>query len=137
MRHAQMQAYVYKSLRKADTYVYLAARDDFEIIPGSLRPSLGELAFVLEVALTAERKLARGDAAQVRENLQVHGFHPVSYTHLDVYKRQGCARLSSTVTRMVGSRCFNWMDRVRPAKPPPMIRTSVADVLMRLSCFPR
>ena len=75
MRHAQMQAYVYKSLRKADTYVYLATRDDFEIIPGSLRPSLGELAFVLEVALTAERKLARGDAAQVRENLQVHGFH--------------------------------------------------------------
>ena len=75
MRHAQMQAYVYKSLRKADTYVYLAARDDFEIIPGSLRPSLGELAFVREVALTAERKLARGDAAQVRENLQAHGFH--------------------------------------------------------------
>ena len=75
MRHAQMQAYVYKSLRKADTYVYLAARDDFEIIPGSLRPSLGELAFVLEVALTAERKLARGDAAQVRENLLAHGFH--------------------------------------------------------------
>lgn len=75
MRHAQMQAYVYKSLRKADTYVYLAARDDFEIIPGSLRPSLGELAFVLEVAMTAERKLARGDAAQVRENLQAHGFH--------------------------------------------------------------
>ena len=30
MRHAQMQAYVYKSLRKADTYVFLAERDGFE-----------------------------------------------------------------------------------------------------------
>ncbi|MET0815423.1 MAG: YcgL domain-containing protein, partial [Pseudoxanthomonas sp.] len=28
-----MQAYVYKSQRKNDTFVYLAARDDFERIP--------------------------------------------------------------------------------------------------------
>ena len=75
MRHAQMQAYVYKSLRKADTYVYLAARDDFEIIPGSLRPSLGELAFVLEVALTPERKLAQENPEVVRHNLAARGFH--------------------------------------------------------------
>jgi len=70
-----MQAYVYKSLRKADTFVYLAARDDFETIPESLRAPLGSLAFVLEVALTPERKLARGNAAQVRENLAAQGFH--------------------------------------------------------------
>ena len=75
MRHAQMQAYVYKSLRKADTYVYLATRDAFDSLPEPLRLPLGELAFVLEVALTAERKLARGDEAQVRQNLQAHGFH--------------------------------------------------------------
>ena len=42
-----MQAYVYKSLRKADTFVYLATRDDFETIPESLRATLGSLAFVL------------------------------------------------------------------------------------------
>src|SRR5690606_40108484 len=35
-----MHAYVYKSLRKADTYVYLAARDDFERLPGPLRGQL-------------------------------------------------------------------------------------------------
>ena len=70
-----MQAYVYKSLRKADTFVYLVARDDFETIPESLRAPLGALAFVLEVALTPERKLARGNAAQVRQNLAAHGFH--------------------------------------------------------------
>lgn len=70
-----MQAYVYKSQRKAETYVYLAARDDFQAIPQALHGQLGELAFVLEVALTPERKLARGDAEVVRQNLSAHGFH--------------------------------------------------------------
>ena len=70
-----MQAYVYKSLRKADTYVYLAARDAFHAIPESLRQPLGGLSFVLEVALTPERTLPRADIVQVRQNLLVHGFH--------------------------------------------------------------
>ena len=70
-----MQAYVYKSQRKPDTYIYLAKRDDFDALPAELGATLAPYAFVLEVALTAERKLARGDAAQVRENLLAHGFH--------------------------------------------------------------
>jgi uncharacterized protein YcgL (UPF0745 family) len=70
-----MQAYVYKSLRKADTYVYLSARDDFERLPEPVRAQLGSLQFVLEVELNAQRKLARADAATVRENLANRGFH--------------------------------------------------------------
>ena len=70
-----MQAYVYKSQRKDDTYVYLAARGDFTRLPEPLRTQLGGLQFVLEVALTPERKLAREDAAAVRENLALRGFH--------------------------------------------------------------
>lgn len=70
-----MQAYVYKSRRRADTYLYLAARDDFGRVPDALRASLGELGFVLEVALTPERRLARADAAVVRANLASQGFH--------------------------------------------------------------
>ena len=70
-----MQAFVYKSQRKSDTFVYLAARDDFERIPESLRTPLGELSFVLEVALTPERRLAQADAALVRANLAERGFH--------------------------------------------------------------
>ena len=58
-----MQAYVYKSLRKPDTYVYLRKRDDFAVMPDPVRLPLGELAFVLEVALTPERRLAQADAA--------------------------------------------------------------------------
>jgi hypothetical protein len=70
-----MQAYVYKSLKKADTYVYLAARDDFVRLPEPLRTQLGGLQFVLELVLTPERKLAREDANVVRENLSARGFH--------------------------------------------------------------
>ncbi|MCL1635000.1 YcgL domain-containing protein [Luteimonas sp. SX5] len=70
-----MQAYVYKSQRKDDTFVYLAQRDAFTQLPEPLRTQLGPLRFVLEVALTPERKLAREDVAVVRENLAVRGFH--------------------------------------------------------------
>ena len=70
-----MQAYVYKSQRKADTFVYLAARDDFARLPEPLRTQLGPLGFVLEVALTPERKLAREDVDVVRNNLAARGFH--------------------------------------------------------------
>ncbi len=70
-----MQAYVYKSQRKSDTYVYLRERDAFGLIPEPLRASLGALAFVLEVALEADRKLAREDPVVVRANLATLGFH--------------------------------------------------------------
>ena len=36
-----MQAFVYKSLKKADTYLYLAARDDFSRLPEPLRDAVG------------------------------------------------------------------------------------------------
>ena len=70
-----MHAYVYKSHRRADTYVFLAERDGFERLPEPLRTQLGRLSFVLEVELTPGRRLAREDPATVRENLVARGFH--------------------------------------------------------------
>ncbi len=70
-----MHAYVYKSRRKADIYVYLRERDAFGLIPEPLGGQLGPLDFVLEVELTPERQLAREDAAVVRANLADRGFH--------------------------------------------------------------
>ena len=70
-----MQAYVYKSRRKSDTYVYLREREGFGLIPEPLRDSLGPLEFVLELALTPDRKLARGNEIEVRANLEARGFH--------------------------------------------------------------
>ena len=70
-----MLAYVYKSLKKADTYLYLAQRDDFAGLPEPLRTQLGGLQFVLEVALTPECRLARENPEVVRANLAARGFH--------------------------------------------------------------
>jgi uncharacterized protein YcgL (UPF0745 family) len=70
-----MHAYVYKSLQRADTYLYLAARDDFARVPEPLRTRLGALAFVLDVDLVPGRKLAREDVATEMENLAARGFH--------------------------------------------------------------
>ena len=70
-----MHAYVYKSLKKADTYAYLARRDDFDCLPEPVRKQLGELRFVLDVALVEGRKLALADPAVVRTNLAAQGFH--------------------------------------------------------------
>lgn len=69
-----MLAHVYKSHRKADTYIYLAWRDDFDALPATVREPLGELSFVLAVELTPERRLAHVDAAQVRQQLAERGF---------------------------------------------------------------
>ena len=70
-----MLAFVYKSLKKADAYVYLARRDAFDCLPGPLRAQLGGLQFVLEVALTPARQLARANPEIVRNNLATHGFY--------------------------------------------------------------
>jgi len=70
-----MHAFVYKSLKRADTYVYLAARDDFARLPEPLRTQVGSLAFVLDVDIGPERRLGRENPAVVRENLAARGFH--------------------------------------------------------------
>jgi uncharacterized protein YcgL (UPF0745 family) len=70
-----MQAFVYKSLRKPDTYLYLRERDAFALLPAAVLAPLGQLVFVMEVALTPERKLARADADTVRSNLATLGYH--------------------------------------------------------------
>ena len=70
-----MQAFVYKSLRKPDTYLYLRERDAFALLPEAVLVPLGKLEFVMELVLSPERKLARVDAEKVRQNLATVGFH--------------------------------------------------------------
>ena len=70
-----MHAYVYKSLRKPDSYLYLRDQDAFGLVPEPIRAPLGKLAFVLAVNLAEGNKLARADIAVVRRNLQELGFY--------------------------------------------------------------
>lgn len=70
-----MIAHIYKSLRKADAYLYLRDKDAFGIVPDSVRAPLGELSFVMTLELGPGRKLARADAAVVRSNLVERGYY--------------------------------------------------------------
>lgn len=70
-----MQCFVYASLRKTDSYLWLARRDDFDILSESLQLLLGELRFVMEVQLDEHRKLPVEDTAQVLRNLHEQGWH--------------------------------------------------------------
>lgn len=70
-----MQCFVYASTRKPGNYVWLAARDEFGVLPPSLVPLLGELRFVLETQLDAHRRLPLEDTAVVLRNLRELRWH--------------------------------------------------------------
>ncbi|PWK86818.1 YcgL domain-containing protein [Fulvimonas soli] len=70
-----MHCYVYASQHKSDTYVWLAARDDFAALPESLSLLLGDLRFVLEVELDERRQLPHEDSRVVLEHLRAQGWH--------------------------------------------------------------
>lgn len=70
-----MPCYVYACSRKADTYLWLARRDDFTVLPASLALLLGELKYVLEVELSGQRKLPREDPRTILEHLRGQGWH--------------------------------------------------------------
>jgi uncharacterized protein YcgL (UPF0745 family) len=66
---------VYRSDKKAETYLYLADDLEFDDLPAELREQFGEPAFVLSLELSAERKLARVDTKKVLESLEEQGFY--------------------------------------------------------------
>ncbi|MEZ5460209.1 YcgL domain-containing protein [Dokdonella sp.] len=70
-----MQCFVYKSLRKAETYVYLRHADAFDVLPEPVAEQLGPLAFVIEIELSPHRKLARENVDNVMVNLDSQGYH--------------------------------------------------------------
>ncbi|GAB6042026.1 YcgL domain-containing protein [Endothiovibrio diazotrophicus] len=70
-----MKCAIYKSLKKDEMYLYVERRDDFSRVPDALMGVVGRLEFVMELELTAERRLAREDADEVRRNLSEQGFH--------------------------------------------------------------
>lgn len=70
-----MNSAIYKSTRKPDCYLYIERPNDFARVPASLLAMLGELEFVMEVTLGAERKLAQPDPLVVMAQLQERGFY--------------------------------------------------------------
>jgi uncharacterized protein YcgL (UPF0745 family) len=65
---------VYRSDKKAETYLYLAADSEFIDLPADLQQRFGEPAFVMNLDLSAELKLARVDVEKVLQSLQENGY---------------------------------------------------------------
>jgi uncharacterized protein YcgL (UPF0745 family) len=70
-----MPCFVYASLRKVDSYLWLARRDAFDVLPESLVLLLGKLRFVMEVQLDESRRLPIEETALVLDHLRQQGWH--------------------------------------------------------------
>ena len=66
---------VYRSDRKAETYLYLAQGYAFEDLPAELRQAFGEPAFVMHLNLGADRRLAHVDTGSVLRRLEADGYY--------------------------------------------------------------
>lgn len=69
-----MRCWIYRSLRRAETYLYLRAADDLAPVPEALRARLGRLELVMELDLHPGLRLARADVAQVMAGLRAQGW---------------------------------------------------------------
>jgi uncharacterized protein YcgL (UPF0745 family) len=65
---------IFKSDRKSDTYLFLAADCLFEDLPENLRTTFGEPVFVMDLTLGTDSKLARMNTQSVLESLQEPGY---------------------------------------------------------------
>lgn len=71
----ELKCSVYKSLKKDETYVFLDAKDDVSILPKELLDVLGKTEKTMELVLTPEKKMARGNAKMIMQNIVEKGFH--------------------------------------------------------------
>lgn len=70
-----LQCYVYKSLQKEETFLFVLHEDDFSTVPAPLLGALGQLEKIISLELTPYKKLARGHARYIMDDLIDKGFH--------------------------------------------------------------
>ena len=66
--------WIYKGSRRAETYLYVAEKDNFEPVPEELLDAMGTLALVMELEIDEQRQLARVDAKEVIKNVLGAGY---------------------------------------------------------------
>ena len=66
---------IYKSARKAQTYLFINKLDDFSEVPEALMKTFGTPQLVTILNLAAKDKLAMADINKVRTNLKEQGFY--------------------------------------------------------------
>lgn len=74
-----MQCYVYKGNNNENHYLYLNQEFDLDTLPNDFPSAIltlmGELSFVVEFDLDADRTLAQADAEQVLTDIRTRGFY--------------------------------------------------------------
>jgi uncharacterized protein YcgL (UPF0745 family) len=65
---------VYRSAKKADTYLYLPVEDDLESLPKELASLFGRAIFAMELTITPDLKMSRLNAKDVLAGLQEKGY---------------------------------------------------------------
>ncbi|MDT0604565.1 YcgL domain-containing protein [Thalassotalea castellviae] len=70
-----MLCVIYKSPKKAQTYLFIKQRDKFEDVPEALMAMFGTPTLVTIINLDNKDKLALADINKVRENLNNQGFY--------------------------------------------------------------
>ena len=70
-----MKCTIYKSIRKLDHYLFVAAEENFSGVPKQLLDMLGRLEQVMELELDSKSKLARADVTIVMQNLDNSGYY--------------------------------------------------------------
>ncbi|CAG9296756.1 YcgL domain-containing protein [Celerinatantimonas diazotrophica] len=70
-----MLCYIYKSLKKEQTYLYIAKRDKFENVPEQLLAMFGKPELLMTINLAKQIKLAIADIDKVREAIRKDGFY--------------------------------------------------------------
>lgn len=66
---------VYKSAKKADTYLYIPGKGDFSQVPQELLELFGAPVFVTQLLLKPDRKLARLSGAEMQAQLDEKGYY--------------------------------------------------------------
>lgn len=71
----ELECAVYKSLKKDETYVFIPTTTSLSDLPDDLLKVLGQTELSMTLNLTAEKKMARGTAADVIKSIEEQGFY--------------------------------------------------------------
>jgi len=66
---------IYKSAKKAQTYLFVKTRDDFSSVPDALMTMFGTPTLVTLTNLATKKKLAFADLDKVKINLNGEGYY--------------------------------------------------------------
>ena len=83
---------IYRSFKKADTYLYVAKQGDFSKVPEQLMSLFGTPKLVMTLDLDKRAHLAQADLDKVKQELTSKGFYlqlpPPQENMLDEFRKQ-------------------------------------------------